>query len=245
MSVPNGSVFRLMLNGAARNATFRGAHTEATGQAALANPRRARRHQPDAERHAQRRSTGAADLDAGSYTPAALALAVNERLEGGYARLAAGGELVIGTDRRGHSGRVQVAQNAAFGFTADGGSAARRSTPTNNNLPDLANFNAADLERGARGADSRGQRAALTGGRLVISTAALGETQTLAVADASDPAAGVVVRAWLRSGSRCPAPGDPPARGSNVRLFRKEAAANGATPPTSWRCRMAATSSAT
>jgi phage tail sheath protein FI len=218
MSVPNGAVLRIMLNGIARNATLRGTHTEATANAALANP---------VNIDATNRTLSitldgtprVVQLEPGSYTPAALALAINERLEGGYARLAPGGELVIGTDRRGHGGRVQVAQNNAFGFTA-AEDEQRTFDATNNNLPDLANFNAADLNA-VLAVQIPEITATQSGGRLVLSTVAAGETQTLAVADAADPAAGVA-SAHGSLGLALSGPGDPPARGSNVRLYRKE-----------------------
>ena len=227
LSVPHGSVLRLMLNGAARNVTFRGAHTEATGAAALANP---------IVLDDTNRTLGVTldagplqtlQLDADSYTPPHLALALNERLTGGFARVAPGGELVVGTDRRGHAGRVRVAANTAFGFTADVDAEAAFD-PANNNLPDLANFNAGQLHAVlAAQIQSGGQpevTAAQAGGRLVISTVALGENQSLAVADATDPgAAPPVVSAHAFLGFALPAPGDPPVRGSNVRLYRKQA----------------------
>jgi phage tail sheath protein FI len=218
LSVPHGAVLRLMVNGTARSITFRGAHTEATANAALANPVVL----GPADRVLTVTLNGAQQvlqIPEGSYTPAALALAINERLNGGYARLEPGGELVIGTDRRGHSGRVQVSRNDQFGFTADADQQ-RTFDATNNNLPDLANFNATDLNA-VLAAQAPEVTAASVGGRLVISTAAPGETQTLAVADAADPAAGTV-SAHANLGLSLPGPGDPPARGSNVRLFRKQ-----------------------
>ena len=215
MSVPDGAVLRLLLP-AVRNVTFRGAHTEATGNAALAAPVVL----ADGNRTVTVTLDGGTAqplaLDAGSYSAAELALAINQRLEGGYARLAPGGELVIGTDRRGHSGRVQVAANAAFGFTADADATAAFDATTNN-LPNLASFSAADLTA-VLAAQAPEVTAAVAGGRLVISTVALGETQTLAVADATAPD---VRSAHAALGFAVPGPGDPPARGSNLRLFRK------------------------
>jgi hypothetical protein len=217
MSVADGAVLRLMVNGAAVNVTFHGAHTEATANAALANPTvlDAGNRTLNVTLNGAPQALG---LDAGSYSPAALALAINERLEGGYARITAGGELVIGSDRRGHAGRVQVARNDAFGFTADADETRAFDAGTNN-LPDLSNFNAADLQA-VLAAQAPQVAAAQSGGRLVISSVALGENQTLAVADAADPAAGTR-SAHTALGFALPGPGDPPAQGSNVRLYRK------------------------
>lgn len=217
LSVADGSVLRLMVNGAAVNLTFHGAHTEATANTALANPTVL----DDTNRTLTVTLNGAAQpirLDAGSYSPGGLALAINERLEGGYARIAGGGELVIGTDRRGFSGRVQVTRNDAFGFTGDADQQ-RAFDAATNNLPDLSNFSAADLNA-VFAAQAPQLSAAQAGGRLVVSSVALGENQTLAVADATDPAAGTR-SAHASLGFALPGAGDPPARGSNVRLYRK------------------------
>jgi phage tail sheath protein FI len=218
MSVAHNAVLRLLVNGAARDITFRGAHTEATANAALADPVAL----DDGNRTITITLNGTPQtlsLPAGSYTPAQLALAINERLNAGYARLAPGGELVIGTDRLGHSGRVQVAQNNAFGFTAAADE--QRAFDAQNNLPDLASFNATDLNA-VLAAQAPEVTAAQTGGRLVISTAASGEAQTLAVADATDAGAGVA-SAHAALGFALPGPGDPPARGSNIGVYRKQA----------------------
>ena len=219
MSVPQGAVLRLMVNGVARNATFRGAHTEATAAAALP----AATTLTDANRVLRVTLDGGAEqalsIDDGPHTPAELALAINQQLEGGYALLAPGGELVIGTDRRGHGGRVQVAANAAFGFTG-GEDETRAFDATNNNLPNLASFNAAELNA-VLAAQIPQVSATAAGGRLVLSTVALGEGESLAVADASDPVAGVV-SAHGALGLAVPGPGEPAATGSNVRLYRKD-----------------------
>jgi hypothetical protein len=219
MSVAQGAVLRLMVNGVARSATFRGNRTEATGDTPL---------QANIAIDAGNRTLTVTlngqqqtlQLDPGAYTPATLALAVNERLQGGFARLAPGGELVVGTDRRGFSGRVQVAQNAAFGFIADEDQPGTPD-PVNNNLPDLADFNATQLNAVVT-AQIPGVTAAQVGGRLVLSTVALGETESLAVVDATDAVAGLV-SAHAALGLTVPAPGDPPAQGSNVRLYRRQA----------------------
>jgi phage tail sheath protein FI len=220
MSVPNGAVLRLMVNGVARNATFRGAHTEATAAAALP----ASTTLSDANRVLRITLDGgteqALSIDDGPHTPAQLALAINQRLQGGYALLAPGGELVIGTDRRGHGGRVQVAANAAFGFTG-AEDETRAFDATNNNLPNLANFDAAALNA-VLAAQTPQVRATEAGGRLVLSTVTLGEGESLAVADATDAATGAV-SAHGALGLALPAPGEPAATGSNVRLYRKEA----------------------
>jgi len=61
-------------------------------------------------------------LSPGSYTPTALANAINSRLRGGYARIsraddpAGSGLLVIGSDRRGRQASVEVFANPACGF---------------------------------------------------------------------------------------------------------------------------------
>jgi phage tail sheath protein FI len=219
LAAAHGAVLRLMVNNVARDVTLRGAHTEATAAVALADP-----VVLDAGNRTLTVTLNgvpqALQLDPGNYTPAALALSINERLDGGYARLTAANELVIGTDRRGHSGRVQVALNDTFGFTADEDETGVFNV-NDNNLPDLSAFSAAELNTVLAGQIAGPLvTAADVAGRLVISTAALGANQTLAVADASDPAAGVV-SAHAGLGFTLPAPGDPPARGSNVRLFRK------------------------
>jgi phage tail sheath protein FI len=233
MSVANGAVLRLLLAGGPRDITFRGAHTEATANAALASPVVLDAGNRTLTVTVDGGTAQALALDPGSYTPPELALAINQRLEGGYVRLAPGGELVIGTDRRGHSGRVQVARNDAFGFTADA-NAQSAFDAANNNLPNLSSFNASDLNA-VLAAQAPEVTAATAGGRVVLSTAAPGEGVTLAVADAAGPG---VTSAHASLGFALPGPGDPPARGSNVRLFRKQGdtdwrdAANNALPLT-------------
>jgi phage tail sheath protein FI len=217
MSVANGAVLRLLLAGGPRDITFRGAHTEATANAALASPVVLDAGNRTLSVTVDGGTPQALVLDAGSYTPPELALAINQRLEGGYVRLAPGGELVIGTDRRGHSGRVQVARNDAFGFTADA-NAQSTFDAANNNLPNLSSFNAADLNA-VLAAQAPQVTAAAAGGRVVLSTVALGEGETLAVTDAAGPG---VTSAHASLGFALPGPGDPAARGSNVRLFRKQ-----------------------
>ena len=226
MSVRDGAVMRFMVNSARRDVMFRGAHTEAQAPTALA----ASTDLTDANRTLSVTIDGtpqAISLPAGSYTRAELALAINERLEGGFARLE-GDNLVIGTDRRGHSGRVQVTRNDAFGFNdvapVDRTGAFDINT---NNLPDLANFTAENLNRILTGLPALGITASREGGRLVVSTTGLGEAATIAVADATDPVAGAV-SAHAALGFALPGPGDPPATGSNVRLFRKQADGAGA-----------------
>ncbi|HYR91443.1 MAG TPA: phage tail sheath subtilisin-like domain-containing protein [Terriglobia bacterium] len=226
MSVPDGSVLRVMLNRVARNVRFRGARTEAESADALPNPV-VLTDQNNVLRVTLDGRQRVVTLDPGSYTPAQLALAINERLEGGYARLK-DGKLVIGTDRRGHSGRVQVEANPAFRFT-QAVDQTGQADPVTNNLPDLANFNAADLNLvlDAQIRTGGGQpevTSAQSGGRLVISTVAFGENQSLAIADATDPAATPpVVSAHAALGFSSPVPGDEPVRGSNVRVYRKQA----------------------
>ena len=223
MNVPHGAVLRLMVNGAPRNVTFRGGHTEATANQALANS-----IVIDATNNTLTVTLNGIQqtitIPPGTYTPAALALAINERLDGGYARLTAGNELVIGTDRRGHSGRVQVAPNNTFGFTGAADQQANFDA-NNNNLPDLGGFNATELDRVLAAQVQTGGNpdvvASRVGGRLVVSSRLPGENQTLSVADATDPVAGVV-SAHTALGFALPAPGDQPARGSNVTLYRKQ-----------------------
>jgi len=218
LSVPNGAVLRLIVNGTTHDVAFRGAHAEATANTALAGTVTLTAGNGTLTVTLNGGAPQALTLTPGDYTPAAIALAINERLEGGYARLAPGNVLVIGSDRRGTSSRVQVAQNDAFGFT--GVADASNIADVNNNVPDLADFSAADVVAALGGVSQ--VSAAVVGGRIVISTSLPGETQTLAVADASDPGAGLV-SAHGALGFTLPAPGEPPARGSNVRLYRKEA----------------------
>ena len=217
LSVADGSVLRLLVNGAAREVTFRGRHTELTAAAPLADTVTL----DNANRTLQVNIDGTArsvELPAGDYTPAGLALAVNERLPGGYARLD-GQRLIIGTDRLGFSGRVQVAANPAFGFDGAPGPEPAFDA-ANNNLPDLSNFNAADLQRlfEQQLADVRAEN---VGGRLSIATAQAGQDRTLAVTDATDVGAGRV-SAHGGLGLPLPGPADPPARGSNMALYRKQ-----------------------
>jgi uncharacterized protein len=214
--IPEGAVLRLMINGAATNFTFRGAHTEATGDADLADSVTL----TDANHTLRVRFNGVervVTLPNDDYTRTELALAINERLDGGYARLQ-GNRLVIGTDRRGHAGRVQVGTNAAFGFTAPGDQTGAFDAATNN-APNLGAATIADVAAVLQGSIN----AANVGGRLALSTLQAGENQTLSVADAADPATGVA-SAHTALGLTLPNPGDPAARGSNIRLFRKESA---------------------
>ena len=220
ISVPQGAVLRLLVNGVPRDATFRGARAEATAATALA----ATETLDAGNRTLHVTLNGAAQpitLDAGDYTPSALALAINTRVQGGYARLTGGNNLVIGSDRLGHTSRVQVAQNDAFGFTAPA-DATNPQDPATNNVSDLSNLTAADLTAALAAIPQ--VTVALGGGRVTIATTTQGEAQTLAIADASDPGTGVQ-SAHGALGFTLPAPGEPPARGSNVRLYRK--AANG------------------
>jgi phage tail sheath protein FI len=218
MSVANGAVLRLLVNNTPRTVTFLGEPTEATPNAAL---------QPTTTLNDSNRTLNvtidtvaqSVQVPAGDYTPAQLALAVNERLQGGYARLSPTNELIIGTDRRGFDGRVRVAQNDAFGYTEE-----ENPTPVfegaRNNLPDLASFTAADLDRVLEDQNA-GVTAARVGGRLSIATRDLGDTRTLEVSDATAAGAGPV-SAHTGLGLDLPGAGDPPARGSNVRLFRRQ-----------------------
>jgi phage tail sheath protein FI len=218
MSVRNGSVLRLMVNGTPRDLTFRGEHTEATAGTGL--PAATVIDATNQNLTVTLNGTQTViTVPPGTYTPAELTLAINAgRLAGGYARLGAGDRLIIGTDRLGHAGRVQVARNDAFGFTADADE--QRTSSASNNMPDLGNVTAADLATLLASQPGPFATAALTGGRLVISSTALGDNQTLAVADATDAAAGRV-SAHAALGFALPGPGDPPSRGSNVRLYRK------------------------
>lgn len=223
MRVNDSAVLRLIFNNVPRDVTFRGQHTEATAANALANPvalnlgNNSLTVTIDGTQHVLQ-------IPAGNYAPAELTLAttlaLTEAHPGAYARLD-NGRLVIGTGRRGHSGRVQVTANADFGFAANVDQQAAFNAQ-NNNLPDLANFNHVDLNTAlATLVQDNANQAQLTasqvGGRLVISTIALGENQTLAVADAGANSAHAAL------GFTLPAPGDPPARGSNVRVYRKQA----------------------
>jgi hypothetical protein len=214
MSVPDGAVLRLLVNRTPHDVTFHGTHTEATAANALANAVVL----DDTNRNLTITLDGvqhAISIPAGNYAPAALALAINAQLPGGYARLTDDGKLVIGTDRRGSAGHVQVAKNAAIGFAADAD--VQGAPGAQNNLPDLANFNAADLNT-VLAAQLNTVTAAQSGGRLAVSTVALGQDQTLSVADATAPN---VVSAHAALGLTLPQPGDKPAQGSNVRLYAK------------------------
>jgi phage tail sheath protein FI len=220
ISVPQGAVLRLIVNGVARDATFRGARAEATSATPLPATVTLNAGNGTLNVTLNAGAPQPITLDAGDYTPPALALAINTRIQGGFARLTDDNNLVIGSDRLGQSSRVQVAQNDSFGFTAP----ADASNPADaaNNVSDLSNITAEDVTSVLAGIPQ--VSGALGGGRVTITTAIPGETQTLAVADASDPGAGTV-SAHAALGFTLPPPGEPPARGSNVRLYRR--ASNG------------------
>ena len=224
-AVPNGALLRLLLkNNTNLDLTFRGLSTEATADTDLAENTLI--------------SIGAGDetldvtldgvaqpiaLEASYPTREQLAFDIGQKLVGGYARVDSNGNLVIGTDRRGHSGHVQVAQNDSVGFTAAEDATVVRD-PATNNVGNLAAITQADLN--ALIADEGGGVTATYGGgvgdRLTLATTALGATETLAVADATNVTPGLVS---AHTGLRLPVLGlgQPPAAGSNVRLYMKQA----------------------
>jgi phage tail sheath protein FI len=218
-AVRNGGVLRLRVNGITLDLTFRGKTTEAVGQADLG----ATITLDDTNHTLTVTLNGSAQsiaLANGAYTPAQLALAINSKLSSGYARLE-GSKLVIGTDRLGFGGTVGVTQNDDFGYTAEVNATAVYNA-VNNNVANLGAVTVADLNQIILSVGVPPNRvvAADAGGRLALSTELLGEAASLAVADATDV---TVVSEHNAFGLDLPVPGSQPARGSNVRLYRKNA----------------------
>ena len=225
-SVHQGGILRLIAGNPAVtiDLTFAGKHTEATGDAdlaagvVLANANHTLTITLDGG------AAQAIALPNATYTPAALVAALNQApILGGYAKLV-GSRLVIGTDHLGFAGKVSVAPNADFGFTLAANATAVFSL-ADNNVGDLGAVTVADLNQiiGALPAPAQGKvNASDQGGRLLLSTAALGENATLAVADATDPVTGKVSE-HNAFGLDLPVPGTAPAKGSSIRLFKKRA----------------------
>jgi hypothetical protein len=155
--------------------------------------------------------TGAADLNFGDFdtstdeqrtlevtigggavqrilVPAAVADAqevvdiLNRELRGGYAELAAGGELVVGTETRGHGASVSVAANPLFGFTVAASDA--NAPDPNNTVRDLNAVSVAELDAMLT---PEGIRVSETAGEVWLTTvdAGAGETITVTAAPAS------------------------------------------------------------
>ncbi len=230
--VPNGAVLRLRLNGAPAandlNVTIAGQQTELVSDQAL-NP-----VDLTAANAAERTLVVTLNNDppqnitvpAQNYaTRHALLNEVRSRLNNGYALLNANDRLVIGTIRRGFSGRVQAQINVNFGFAAAGDQPG--AAGANNTVPNLDAVTAADLqallEDNALPAPHHIVIVRDVAGQLEISSRELGENQTVEIIDATD-AANQIVSAHTALGLPVRNPGDPIARGSNVRLYRKMAA---------------------
>jgi phage tail sheath protein FI len=221
-AVSNGSRLRLVVNGAPLDLTFQGRSTEAVAPTALAGAVAI----AGGDQTLNITLNGVAQavaLDANYASPEELAFDIGQQLNGGYARLEAGA-LVIGTDRRGHTGRVQVARNDSVGFDdpADVDITGAFNAGTNN-VGNLADVTDADINAIIAAMGPATVTATTTGGRLSLATVALGSTETLAVADATNLTPGLVS---AHTGLALPllAPGQPPAAGSNVRLYMKQAA---------------------
>jgi len=218
-ALPNGTRLRLIVNNNPLDFTFQAQSTEATAQNDLPEPAAidpARRtltvtfgQEPDQ----------VIPLEANYATRQELVSDLNRKIRGGYARLQ-GLLLVIGIDQRGHAGRVRVAANQDLGFDPAVDVLAGVADRISNNVGDLANVTAIDLNF-IFGAGSPVQ-ASNQAGRLVLATTQPGQDQTLAVADATNLTPGLVS---AHTGLRLPvpAPGEPPARGSSVRLYWKQA----------------------
>jgi uncharacterized protein len=220
-SVPNGSQLRLVVSGAPLDLIFQGVSTVATADTALpagqaipiANPTLdvtldgAPQPQPIA-------------LQANYPSREELAFDIGSQLVGGYALLDNAGNLVIGTERRGYSGSVQVAANASVGFTVPGNGTAVR-VPVTNNVADLADVTDSDINDILADAPSTAVVASSVGGRLNLATAGLLGSETITVADATDLTPGLVS---AHTGLRLavPAPGQPPASASTVRVYMKQ-----------------------
>jgi phage tail sheath protein FI len=116
-------------------------------------------------------------LPAGDQTLEDLADAINARVRRGYARLDGGNRLVIGSDIRGNSARVDVATFAPLGFanavTALG----------SGNVPDLDAVSAADIGNLLPVGAPIQLNLSPTTGLLTLITAETGGTATLAITD--------------------------------------------------------------
>ena len=186
-AVPHEAILRVQVNApvAPIDITFRGSRSEAVSAGVLAAA--------DltlvavANRSLTVEFDGVAQtavIPARNYvTPSEIVVEVNAALQGGYARLNAG-NLVIGTDRRGHAHTVHVEQNATFGFAADADSAAAFDA-VNNNVADLGAVTVAEIQSLFNDAGNNPRVVAqLRGGRLELSTPQPEETQTIEVLDA-------------------------------------------------------------
>lgn len=215
-TVHNGGVLRLLLenNKKALNITFRGKCTEVQSDTDLGDTIELQNGSntltitlDDVEQ--------TITLDAGNYKPEELALAINAKLSGGYAKLN-GKKLVIGTDHLGTAGKVGVKENTRFGFTSDMDPVSGEYDPDDNNIQNISAVTADDINKilGTSGdviAES-------VNGFLLLKTRSLGPTATIAVSDIAD----ANIKSEYKSfGFELPLPGTPPVHGSNVRLYCK------------------------
>ena len=226
-AVPNGSRLRLVVDGAPLDLTFQGESTEAAAPTDLPDAAAIPIAGPDQVLNITLNGVAqAVALQANYPSREELAFDIGRQLVGGYARLD-NGFLVIGTERRGHTGRVQVTRNDSVGFDdpANVDITGARVAGTNN-VGDINNVTAADLTAIIADAGPATVAAASVGGRLSLATIALGDQHTLAVADATNLTPGLVS---AHTGLRLPVLplGQPPAAGSNVRLYMKQAAGPG------------------
>jgi hypothetical protein len=183
-SMPNGGVLRLTVNGADSDLTFRGRSAEAVAAAALPNPvsiNAANQNFRIILNNVEQVIT----LPLGDIDPDDLAIAINARMRGGFARLTDAGEapanrLVIGSDRMGTLSSVTI-PDAAFGFAAN--TQASAAAAPDNNVGNLAAVTAEEINALLPPA----VRAAVSEGRLVFSTVATGVAATLAARDATAP----------------------------------------------------------
>jgi phage tail sheath protein FI len=216
-TVHQNGVLSLLVNNTMLKVSFYGKNTEATSQGNLADP-------VTLDSNNNTLAVTISDneqtivLLEGDYTPAELALAINMKLTGGYARLE-GNKLVIGTDQSGYGGTVNVDANAAFGFSAQVNATANYDK-LSNNVANLAAVTVADLNTILEDITTVPNRviASEIAGYLELHTELLGDSATLMVADAT----GVNTRSEHMSfGLELPVPGTPAMRGSNIRLYQK------------------------
>ncbi|MCP3963678.1 MAG: phage tail protein [bacterium] len=123
------------------------------------------------------------DAAAGSSV-AGIVDALNRQLRGGYATLDVAGKLEIGTDVRGASASVTVAKKGAFGFTIK--TTASNSLDADNNVDDLANVTAGEIDSLLQTATPDARAESDASGRLVLRTTLANGDQEIEVGDGAD-----------------------------------------------------------
>jgi phage tail sheath protein FI len=228
-AAPNGSILRLMVSGAPLDLTFRGLQTEAIAPGPMIPGPIADVADQTLQVTLDDGAPQMISLDGAGYaTPEALAFDVGQQLVGGYARVD-NGNLAIGTERRGYSGRVRIVRNPSAGFNdpANVDEQGARDAATNNaaNLADITDDDINDILADPPG--STAVVASSVGGRLSLATEGILPAETLAVADATNVNNPGDVSA--HTGLRLPVLGlgQPPASASTVRLYMKQTAGPG------------------